>query len=65
MDHIIRANAGYSKPFEELSDSQVKRQMEVNFLGSINVVIMAVEAMRGWPNGRWILQNTSTGGQRG
>lgn len=48
MDHIIRANAGYSKPFEELSDSQIKRQMQVNFLGSINVVITAVEeAMRG------------------
>ena len=47
MDHIIRANAGYGKPFEELSDSQITRQMEVNSLGSINVVMIAVEAMRG------------------
>lgn len=48
MDHIIRANAEYSKPFEELSDSQIKRKMKINFLGSINVVITAVEeAMRG------------------
>ncbi len=39
----VMVNSG---PFEELSDSQIKRQRQVNFLGSINVVIMAVEAMR-------------------
>ncbi len=39
-------NVGYSRPFEELSDSQIKIQMEVNSFDSINVVMMAVEAVR-------------------
>ena len=33
-------NVGYSRPFEELSDSQIKRQMEVNFLGELDGVVV-------------------------
>lgn len=43
---VMINNVGYSRSFEELSDSQIKRQVEVNFLDSINVVIMTVEVMR-------------------
>ncbi|KAL9063711.1 MAG: hypothetical protein Q9161_009321 [Pseudevernia consocians] len=39
-------NAEYSRHFEELSDSQIGTEKEVNFFGLINVTRMAVEAMR-------------------
>ena len=44
VDLVI--NAGYSRHFEELSDSPIRTQKEVNFFGLINVTRMAVEAMR-------------------
>ena len=43
---IIVNNIGYSRPFKELSDSQIKRQIEVNSFDSINVVITAIEVVR-------------------
>ena len=43
---VMVNNVGYSRPFEELSDSQIKRQMEVNSFDSINVVMTAVEVVR-------------------
>ena len=42
---VMVNNAGYSRPFEELSDSQIRRQMRVNSFGLINVTT-AVEAMK-------------------
>jgi len=61
-------NAGYglSGPFEELSDTQIKTQMDVNFFGLIAVKRKAIEVMRDQkPSGGLIQQVTSIGGQRG
>ena len=65
---IVVNNAGYglSGPFEELSDSQIKTQMDVNFFGLIAVTRKALEVMREQkPSGGLIQQITSIGGQRG
>ena len=43
---VVVNNAGYSRHFEELLDSQIRTQTEVNFFGSINVTRAVVEAMR-------------------
>lgn len=43
---VVVNNAGYSRHFEELSDSQIRTSTEVNFFVSINVTRAAVEAMR-------------------
>ncbi|MCJ1407841.1 hypothetical protein MMC19_001912 [Ptychographa xylographoides] len=63
---VVVNNAGYglSGPFEELSEEQVRQQMEVNFFGLIAVTKKAMEVMR--ENGGGLIQQvTSIGGQRG
>ena len=65
---VVVNNAGYglSGPFEELSDAQIKTQMDVNFFGLIAVTRKAMEVMRDQkPSGGLIQQVTSIGGQRG
>ncbi|KAK3169845.1 hypothetical protein OEA41_009229 [Lepraria neglecta] len=65
---VVVNNAGYglSGPFEELSDTQIKTQMDVNFFGLIAVTRKAMEVMRDQkPIGGLIQQVTSIGGQRG
>jgi short-subunit dehydrogenase len=61
-------NAGYGLggPFEELSEQQIRTQMEVNFFGLTGVTRKALEVMREQkPSGGLIQQVTSIGGQRG
>lgn len=67
MDVVVNnAGFGLSGPFEELSDSQIRKQMEVNFFGLINVTRKAMEVMRSQtPSGGLIQQVTSVGGQVG
>ena len=65
---VVVNNAGYglSGPFEELTDDQIKTQMDVNFFGLIAVTRKAMEVMRDQkPSGGVIQQVTSIGGQRG
>ncbi len=65
---VVVNNAGYglAGPFEELSDAQIKTQMDVNFFGLIAVTKKAMEIMRDQkPSGGLIQQVTSIGGQRG
>lgn len=65
---VVINNAGYglAGPFEELSDVQIKTQMDVNFFGLIAVTRKAMEVMGGQkPSGGLIQQVTSIGGQRG
>lgn len=65
---VVVNNAGYglADPFEELSDAQIKTQMDVNFFGLIAVTKKAMEVMRDQePSGGLIQQVTSIGGQRG
>lgn len=67
-DRINSNNAGYglAGPFEELSEKQIRTQMEVNFFGLINVTRKAMDVMREQkPSGGLIQQVTSIGGQRG
>ncbi|MCJ1382358.1 hypothetical protein MMC17_005471 [Xylographa soralifera] len=63
---VVVNNAGYglSGPFEELSEKQVRQQMEVNFFGLIAVTKKAMDVMREHGGGL-IQQVTSIGGQRG
>lgn len=66
--NIVVNNAGYglSGPFEELTQEQIRHQMEVNFFGLIAVTRRAMEIMREQkPSGGLIQQITSIGGQRG
>ena len=65
---VVVNNAGYglSGPFEELPESEIRRQMDVNFFGLIAVTKKAMEVMREQkPSGGLIQQVTSIGGQRG
>lgn len=65
---VVVNNAGYGLggPFEELSNTQIKTQMDVNFFGLIAVTRKAMEVMRDQkPSGGSIQQVTSIGGQRG
>jgi len=65
---VVVNNAGYglSGPFEELSDDQIKTQMDINFFGLLAVTRKAMEIMREQkPSGGLIQQVTSIGGQRG
>lgn len=65
---VVVNNAGYtlSGAFEELSDAQIKRQMDVNFFGLLAVTRKAMEVMREQkPCGGVIQQVTSIGGQIG
>lgn len=65
---VVVNNAGYSLSgaFEELSDAQIKKQMDVNFFGLLAVTRKAMEVMREQkPCGGVIQQVTSIGGQIG
>ncbi|KAH8679851.1 hypothetical protein BGZ60DRAFT_481359 [Tricladium varicosporioides] len=65
---VVVNNAGYglSGPFEELSDKQIRTQMEINFFGLVDVTRKAMETLREQkPSGGLIQQVTSIGGQRG
>ncbi|KAF8852193.1 NAD(P)-binding protein, partial [Acephala macrosclerotiorum] len=65
---VVVNNAGYglSGVFEEVSEEQLRTQMEVNFFGLIHVTKKAMEVMREQkPSGGIIQQVTSIGGQRG
>ena len=65
---VVVNNAGYSLSgaFEELSDAQIQKQMDVNFFGVLAVTRKAMEVMREQkPCGGVIQQVTSIGGQIG
>ncbi|KAJ4353498.1 uncharacterized protein N0V89_005228 [Didymosphaeria variabile] len=64
---VVVNNAGYglSGPFETLSDSQIRKQMEINFFGLLNVTRKAMQTMRDLKTGGVIQQITSIGGQQG
>lgn len=64
---VVVNNAGYglNGPFETLSDQQIRKQMEVNFFGLIDVTRKALETMRELKTGGVIQQVTSIGGQIG
>lgn len=66
---VVVNNAGYglSGEFEALSDEQIRKQMEVNFFGLLNVTREALSVLRdkNSPPGGRIQQITSIGGQRG
>jgi len=65
---VVVNNAGYGLggPFEELSDKQIRTQMEVNFFGLMDVTRKAMEVMREQKPSGGVIQNvTSIGGQRG
>lgn len=65
---VVVNNAGYglAGAFEELTESQVRKQMEVNFFGLTAVTRKAMAVMREQkPSGGLIQQVTSIGGQTG
>jgi len=65
---VVVNNAGYGLAgvFEELSEEQIRTQMEVNFFGLIGVTRKAMDVMREQtPRGGLIQQVTSIGGQVG
>ncbi|KAJ9633528.1 uncharacterized protein PV06_06177 [Exophiala oligosperma] len=66
---VVVNNAGYGLAgcFEAYTDGQVRRQMEINFFGLIDVTREAMRVMRDCqsPPGGLIQQVTSIGGQRG
>ena len=65
---VVVNNAGYglTGAFEELSDAQIKKQMDVNFFGLLAITRRAMKVMREQkPCGGLIQQVTSIGGQIG
>jgi NADP-dependent 3-hydroxy acid dehydrogenase YdfG len=65
---VVCNNAGYglAGEFESLKDEQIRKQMEVNVFGLMDVTRKAMETMREQkPSGGVIQQVTSIGGQRG
>ena len=63
---VNNAGVGIAGAFEELSDAQVKFQMDVNFYGVLAVTKKAMSVMREQkPSGGLIQQVTSIGGQIG
>lgn len=60
-------NAGYGLTgiFESLSEADIRRQMDVNFFGLLDVTRKALQVMRGQKTGGVIQQVTSIGGQIG
>lgn len=65
---VVVNNAGYglSGEFESLTESQIRKQMEVNFFCLIDVTRVAMQTMREQkPCGGVIQQVTSIGGQTG
>lgn len=61
---VNNAGCGIFGEFEDLSDEQIRRQMEVNFFELIDVTRKALEVMRSPKSGGIIQQITSVGGQR-
>jgi NAD(P)-dependent dehydrogenase (short-subunit alcohol dehydrogenase family) len=66
---VVVNNAGYglSSEFESLAEEQIRKQMEVNFFGVLNVTRKALAVMRDEqkPSGGVIQQITSIGGRFG
>ena len=65
---VVVNNAGYGLTgvFEAYSEEQIRRQMEVNFFGVLDVTRIALQTMRTQsPPGGMIQQVSSIGGQRG
>ncbi|KAG9382732.1 DltE Short-chain dehydrogenase of various substrate specificities [Pyrenophora tritici-repentis] len=64
---VVVNNAGYglNGPFETLSDKQIRKQMDINFFGLVDVTRKAIETMRELKTGGVIQQITSIGGQIG
>ncbi|KAF1924924.1 NAD(P)-binding protein [Didymella exigua CBS 183.55] len=64
---VVVNNAGYglSGVFETLSDAQIRKQMDINFFGLMDVTRKALETMRELKTGGVIQQVTSIGGQLG
>lgn len=66
---VVCNNAGYGLAgcFEEYNEDEIRRQMEINFFGLLDVTRTALETMRdrNSPPGGRIQQVTSIGGQRG
>ncbi|SLM34459.1 short-chain dehydrogenase reductase sdr protein [Lasallia pustulata] len=67
VDVVVNiAGYGLGGSFEELSDAQIKTQMDINFFGLLAVTRKAMEVMREQkPSGGLIQQVTSIGGQKG
>ncbi|QBD80222.1 SDR family NAD(P)-dependent oxidoreductase [Ktedonosporobacter rubrisoli] len=63
---VLVNNAGYGLfgAFEELSDEQIRRQIEVNLFGVMNITRAVLPAMRAQRSGH-LLQMSSLGGQAG
>ena len=61
---VVVSNAGYGLfgAAEEVSDDQIRRQIDTNLIGSIQVIRAALPHLRGQGGGR-ILQVSSEGGQ--
>ncbi|KAF7594853.1 hypothetical protein BBP40_008183 [Aspergillus hancockii] len=65
---VVVNNGGYglSGPFEDLTDEDIKRQMDVNFIGALLSTRAAIKVMREQsPPGGVIQQITSIGGRIG
>ncbi|KAF1976687.1 NAD(P)-binding protein [Bimuria novae-zelandiae CBS 107.79] len=64
---VVVNNAGYglAGPFEAISELQMRKQMEINFFGLVDVTCKAMETMRDLKTGGVIQQVTSIGGQMG
>jgi NAD(P)-dependent dehydrogenase (short-subunit alcohol dehydrogenase family) len=64
---VVVNNAGYglNGPFETISEKQIRRQMDINFFGLIDVTRKAMETMRDLKTGGVIQNVTSIGGQVG
>ncbi|KIV94044.1 hypothetical protein PV10_05201 [Exophiala mesophila] len=63
---INNAGFGLSGPFEELDPAQITQQMNINFIGCINVTRTAMRVMREqMPQGGLIQQISSMAGQKG
>lgn len=62
---VVVNNAGYglSGPFETLSEAQMRKQMDINFFGLIDVTRKAMQTMRDLKTGGVVQQITSIGGQ--
>lgn len=62
---VNNAGSGLLGPFETLSDSQLRKQMDVNFFGVMDVTRKALETMRQLKTGGVIQQVTSVLAQVG
>ncbi|RDW63737.1 short-chain dehydrogenase [Coleophoma cylindrospora] len=65
---VVVNNAGYGLTgcFEESTEEQIRKQMDVNFFGLLDVTRVAIKTMREQkPSGGLIQQITSIGGLRG